>query len=57
LNVLPDTDREVLDEVIVIGSSGPISEPEVFQPYSGVRLQGVLGDVSGGQKHGRNGTF
>jgi hypothetical protein len=47
-NVLPDTNREVLDdEVIIIRSSGPTSKPEVFQPYSGVRLPSVLGDVSG----------
>jgi hypothetical protein len=30
-NILPDTDEEVLDdEVIIIRSSGPTSEPELF---------------------------
>jgi hypothetical protein len=48
LNVFLDIDGEVLDdEVITIRSSGPTGELEVFQPYSGVFLLGVLGDVSG----------
>jgi hypothetical protein len=47
-NVLPDTDGEVLDDkVIIIRSSGPVSKLEVFQPYSGIRLPNVFGNVSG----------
>jgi hypothetical protein len=57
-DVLPDTDAEVLDnEVVNIRSSGSTSEPEVFHTYSGVHLLSVLGDVSGSQKHSRNGAF
>jgi hypothetical protein len=41
LNVLPDTDGEVLDDEVVI------IRLEIFQLYSGVRLPGVLGDVGG----------
>jgi hypothetical protein len=45
-NELPDTDGEVLDnEIIIVRSSGPTSEPKVFQPYTTVRLPSVLGDV------------
>jgi hypothetical protein len=48
LNVLTDIDGEVLDdEVIIIRSSGPTDEPDIFQPYSEVCLPVVLGDVSG----------
>jgi hypothetical protein len=47
-NVLPDTNGEILDdEKLIIRSSDPISEPEVFQPYNRVRLLGVFGDVGG----------
>jgi hypothetical protein len=47
-NMLPDADGEVLDdEVVIIRPSGSAGESEVFQPYSGVRLPGVLGDVGG----------
>ena len=35
------------DEVVIIHSSGSTSEPEIFEPYTGVRLPGVLGDVGG----------
>jgi hypothetical protein len=58
LNVLPDTDGEVLDDkVIIIHSSGLTSELEVFQPYSGVRLPGVLSDVSGRSEARREWRF
>jgi hypothetical protein len=58
LNVLPDTDREVPDdEVIIIPSSDPTGEPEVFQPYSRVRLSDVLGDVSGRSEARREWRF
>ena len=40
------TDREVLnDEVVIIHSSGLVGEPEVFEPYTGVSLPDILGDV------------
>jgi hypothetical protein len=45
-NVLPNVDGEVLvDEVVIIRSSGLPGESEVFQPYSRVRLPSVLDDV------------
>ena len=48
LNMLPHTDGEVLDdEVVIIHSSGSAGELEVFEPYTGVRLPGVPGDVGG----------
>jgi hypothetical protein len=46
-NMLPDIDGEVLDDEAVIRPSGSIGEPKIFQPYSRVRLPGVLGDVGG----------
>ena len=47
-NMLPHVDGEVLDdEVVIIHSSGLVGEPEVFEPYTGVRLPGVLDDVGG----------
>ena len=46
LNMLPHTDGEILnDEVVTIHSSGSAGEPEVFEPYTGVHLPGILGDV------------
>ena len=45
-NIFPYVDREVLnDEVVIIHSTGSAGEPEVFKPYAGVRLPGILGDV------------
>ena len=45
-NMLPYVDREVLnDEVVIIHSTGSAGEPEVFNPYTGVRLPGIFGDV------------
>ena len=47
-NMLPYVDREILnDEVVIIHSSGSAGEPEVFEPYTGVGLPGVSGDVGG----------
>ena len=47
-NMLPHVDGEVLnDEVVIIHSSGSAGEPEIFEPYTGVRLPGVLGYVGG----------
>jgi len=46
--MLPHANRGVLDdEVIIIYSSGLVGEPEVFEPYTGVCLPGVSGDVGG----------
>ena len=45
-NMLPNVDGEVLnDEVVIIHSSGSAGEPEVFEPYTGIRLLGIFGDV------------
>ena len=45
-NMFPHADGEVLnDEVVIIHSSGSVGEPEVLEPYTGVRLPGILGDV------------
>ena len=47
-NMLPHAYGEVLDdEVIIIHSSGSTGEPEVLEPYTGVHLPGVPGDVGG----------
>ena len=35
------------DEIIIIHSSGPVGEPEVFEPNTWVCLPGVFGDVGG----------
>ena len=43
----PHADGEVLnDEVVIIHSSGSVSEPKVFEPNSVVCLPDILGDVS-----------
>ena len=45
-NMFPHADGEVLnDKVVIIHSSGSVGEPEVFEPYTGVHLPGILGDV------------
>ena len=45
-NMFPYADGEVLnDEVVIIHSIGSVGEPELFKPYTGVRLPGILGDV------------
>ena len=47
-NMLLHADGEVLnDEMVIIHSSGLAGEPEVFEPYTGVCLPGVSGDVGG----------
>ena len=45
-NMFPHVDGEVLnDEVIIIHSSGSAGEPEVFEPYTGIHLPGIFGNV------------
>ena len=45
-NMFPYVDREVLnDEVVIIHSTGSAGEPKVFEPYTRVRLPGILSDV------------
>ena len=45
-NMFPNTYGKVLnDEVVIIHSSGSVGEPEVFEPYTGIRLPGIFGDV------------
>jgi len=45
-NMSPHADGKVLnDEVVIIHSSGSVGELKVFEPYTGVRLSGILGDV------------
>ena len=44
--MLPHADGEILnDEVVIIHSSGSADEPKVFEPYTGIRLPGIFGDV------------
>ena len=46
LNMFPQAEGEVLnDEVVIIPSIGSIIEPEVFEPYTRIRLPGIFGDV------------
>ena len=46
LNMFPHVDGEVLnDEVVIIHPSGSAGEPEVFEPYTEIRLLGIFGDV------------
>ena len=45
-NMLPYIDGEVLnDEVVIIHSAGSAGEPEVFEPYTEIRLPSIFGDV------------
>ena len=45
-NMFPYADGEILnDEVVIIHSFGSASESEVFEPYTGIRLPGIFGDV------------
>ena len=45
-NMFPHTNGEVLnDEVIIIHSPGSAGEPKVFEPYTGIRLPDIFGDV------------
>ena len=46
-NMFSHIDGEVLnDEVVIIHSPGSASEPEVFEPYTGIRLPGIFGNIS-----------
>ena len=48
LNMFPHTNGKVLnDEMVIIHSSGPTGESEVFEPNAWVCLPGVFGDVGG----------
>ena len=45
---VPHVDEEILNnEKVIIHPSGSVGEPEIFEPYTGVRLPSVLGDVGG----------
>ena len=45
-NMFSHADGEVLnDEVVIIHSTGSPAEPEVFEPYTRIRLPGIFGDV------------
>ena len=49
--MFPHIDGELLnDEVVIIYSSGLAGELKVFEPYTGVCLPGILGDV--GRRYG-----
>ena len=57
-NILPHADGEVLnDEVVIIHSSGSVGKPEVFEPYTGIRLPVYLAMLVGGQKRCGNGAL
>ena len=48
LNMFPHANGKVLnDEIVIIHSSGPTGEPEVFEPNAWVGLPSVFGDVGG----------
>ena len=50
-NMFPHVDGEVLnDEVVIIHSTSSAGDPKVLEPYTGVRLPSVLGDVGGRSK-------
>ena len=43
---VPHADVEILnDEVVIIHSSSLAGEPEIFEPYTGIRLPNIFGDV------------
>ena len=47
-NMFPHADGKVLnDEIVIIHSSGPTGESEVFEPNAWVCLPSVFGDVGG----------
>ena len=47
-NMLPHANGKILnDEKIIIHSSGPAGELEVFEPNTWVCLPGVFGDIGG----------
>ena len=46
LNMFPHTNGEVLnDEVVIIHSSSSTGEPEVFEPYTRIRLPSIFSDI------------
>ena len=46
--MFPHANGKILDdEIVIIHSSGSTGELEVLEPYTGVRLPGILGDVGG----------
>ena len=50
-NMFPHVNGEVLnDEMVIIHSSGSAGEPKICEPYTGVHLPGVLGNVGGRSK-------
>ena len=50
-NMLPHADGEILnDEMVIIHPSDSVGESEIFEPYTGVHLPDVLGDVGGRSK-------
>ena len=50
-NMFPHIDGEILnDEIVSIHPSGSTGEPEIFEPYTGVCLPDVSGDVGGWSK-------
>ena len=49
--MFPHVDGEILDdEMVITDPSGSVGEPEIFEPYTWVRLPGILGDVGGRSK-------
>ena len=45
-NMFSHANGEVLnDEVVIIQSSSSAGEPEVFEPYTGIHLLGIFGNV------------
>jgi len=49
-NMFPHANREVLDEVVIIHSIGSTIKPDIFNPYTRVRLPSILGDVGRGSE-------
>ena len=57
-NMLPHANGKILnDEGVIIHSSGPTGEPEVFEPNAWVCLPSVFGDVGGWPKMLGNSAF
>ena len=45
---VPHADGEILnDEMVIIHPSGSAGESKIYEPYTGVHLPRVLGDVGG----------
>ena len=50
-NMFPDVYGEILnDEMVIIHPSCSAGDPKIFEPYTWVRLPGILGDVGGRSK-------